>query len=288
MHARKILLTARILGVLLILLLLLLLIVISRRQIGDYSNPENPIFAGSFASEPGQFDGTLRVVSWNVHYAEFVEQIIATLENAEELRDADVMLFQEVSIEGVETIARRMGYNYVFYPAVFSRRRQEEYGNAILSKWSLRDPGKIVLPNAIPGWIETRNASRATITLVDDDILVYSVHLDTTWIIPKWVRSQGLFLVDVIASDDKFVILGGDFNTWTQGGIATLENGLGRVGLIRLTRGTGYTFETSSLKLTLDHIFSGEVLDYQAGVYRDTDASDHYPVWADMVMSDAD
>ena len=42
------------------------------------------------------------------------------------------------------------------------------------------------------------------------------------------------------------------------------------------------------MRLTLDHIFSGEVLEYQAGVFRDTDASDHYPVWADMVMSDAD
>ena len=184
-HVRRILLNARILGVLLILVLLLFLIVISRRQVGDYSNQEDPFFAGSFASESGQFDGTLRVVSWNVHYAEHADQLIETLQSAAELRDADVMLFQEIDIEGVETIARRMGYNYVFYPAVFSRRRQEEFGNAILSKWPLKDPGKIILPNAIPGWIETRNASRATITFGDDDILVYSVHLDTTWIIPK-------------------------------------------------------------------------------------------------------
>ena len=273
-------LNVRILSVVLILFLLLLLIVFSRRQIGDYSKLEDPFYAGSYTSEPGQFDGTLRVVSWNVHYAENVDQFINILESAEELRDADVMLFQEVDIEGVDRIARRLGYNYVFYPAVFSRRFREEFGNAILSKWPLSDPEKIVLPNAIPGWIETRNASRATLTLGDNAIQVYSVHLDTTWIIPKWVQSQGLFLVDVIAREDKFVILAGDFNTWTQGGISTLENGLSKVGLIRLTRGTGHTFETAGLNLTLDHIFSREVVEHQAGVFRGTDASDHFPVWA--------
>jgi len=26
------------------------------------------------------------------------------------------------------------------------------------------------------------------------------------------------------------------------------------------------------------------VLDYQAGVYRQTNASDHYPVWADISL----
>jgi endonuclease/exonuclease/phosphatase family metal-dependent hydrolase len=42
------------------------------------------------------------------------------------------------------------------------------------------------------------------------------------------------------------------------------------------------------LKLTLDHIFSVEGLIYQAGVYRQTDASDHYPLWVEILADHAE
>jgi endonuclease/exonuclease/phosphatase family metal-dependent hydrolase len=121
----------------------------------------------------------------------------------------------------------------------------------------------------------------------DRDILVYSVHLDTTWMIPRWVTTQGQYLVEEVEKGGHFVILGGDFNTWTSGSVAFLENGLEGAGLERLTEGTGYTFESAGLRLTLDHIFSMDGLDYQAGVYRQTDASDHYPLWAEITIDSA-
>lgn len=272
----------------LVLLLLLLWLLVSRRPIGDYSDPHKPFYEGYYADAQGRFDGKLRVVTWNLHYAEKQDQAIATLENVQELQDADVLLLQEMDIDGVETLAQRLHYNYIFYPAAIHRQRREEYGNAILSKWPLSHPAKIVLPNWLPDWLQSRNAARATISIGIREILVYSVHLDTTWIIPKWVESQGEFLIEEVGKENNLVILGGDFNTWTPGSIATLENGLRKVGLERVTKGMGYTFESSGLRLTLDHIFSGDVLDYQAGVYRQTDASDHYPVWVDMLMSITD
>jgi endonuclease/exonuclease/phosphatase family metal-dependent hydrolase len=272
----------------LFLLPLLFGLAISRRPVGDYSDPENPFYAGYYADSLGSYDGKLLVVAWNLHYAEKLDQAISTLEDVPELQDADVLLLQEMDLEGVETLAQRLHYNYVFYPAAFHRVRKEEYGNAILSKWHLSHPAKIILPNWLPGWLQSRNAARATISVGMTDFLVYSVHLDTVWVVPVWALTQGEFLVELVGNENKFVILGGDFNTWTKGGIAALEKGLGQVGLIRLTRGTGYTFKLSGLRLTLDHIFSGDVLDYRAGVYRQTDASDHYPVWVDLVMSDAD
>lgn len=278
----------KLLGALLLLFLFLVVILFSRRQIGDYSDPRGPYFEGYYGGEQAQSDGSLRVVTWNLHHAEFVEQVIDALDNVEELRNADVLLLQEVDLAGVESIAHRLGYNYVFYPAVLSRRSRVEFGNAVLSLWPLTDPEKIVLPNAIPGWLESRNAARATISMGSREILVYSVHLDTTWIIPTWVQSHEQFLVEEIERGNKFIILGGDFNSWTSGSIKLLENGLGKAGLVRISKGTGYTFEFSDLKLTLDHIFSGEVVDFEAGVYRQTNASDHYPIWADMEITGND
>lgn len=268
----------------LLLVLLFSLLLISRKPVGDYSNPEGPYSEGNFADIPAEFDGVLRVVAWNMHYGEKLDQAIATLENTPQLRGADVLLLQEMDAEGVETLAQRLHYNYVFYPAAMHRQRREEYGNAVLSKWPLRNSTKIVLPNWLPGWLQSRNAARAITTVGEVDILLYSLHLDTTWMIPQWAVTQGDFLVKEASRGHDFVILGGDFNTWTDGSVALLESGMQKVGLERLSRGSGYTFKYFGIKLTLDHIFSMEGLEYRAGVYRQTDASDHYPLWAEITI----
>ncbi len=236
----------------------------------------------------GRLMGSCRVVTWNLHYAEKLDSVFAALEDVQQLQGADIILLQEMNIEAVEEISKRLHYNYIFYPAATHRQRREEYGNAILSKWPLSDPAKIVLPNWLPDWLQSRNAARATISLGGMEIVVYSAHFDTVWMVPRWAGTQGEYLAEEAGHRDQFVILAGDFNTWTQGSIATLESGLESAGLKRLSKGKGYTFESSGLKLTLDHIFSGEVPEYQSGVFRETDASDHYPVWADLVMPDAD
>jgi hypothetical protein len=65
-----------------------------------------------------------------MYYGEKLEQAIKTLEDAPELRDADILLFQEIDAVGVEAIAQRLGYNYVFYPAILDHHRRIEYGDA--------------------------------------------------------------------------------------------------------------------------------------------------------------
>jgi len=284
MYARGMNIGIKILSVLLIAFLLLVLFLLSRRPIGNYADPQGPFFEGSYAEAQRQFDGRLRVITWNLHYAEKAEQAIEVLKNVPELTDADVLLLQEMDVEGVETIAQGLGYNYVYYPAAIHRYHRKEFGNAILSKWTLSDPAKIVLPNWLPGWLQSRNAARATISVAGREILAYSVHMDTVWMIARWEKTQGEFLVEEVGKGDDMVILGGDFNTWNRSSIALLEKGLGNADLERVSKGSGYTFESSGLRLTLDHLFSGEVLDYQSGVYRQTDVSDHFPVWAELVI----
>jgi len=269
---------------LLILVLLAARLLNVRRVFGNYSDPAGPLFEGAYAGEVGNFDGSLRVVTWNMHHGEHLEQAIATLEDAAELRNADILLLQEIDLEGVETIAQRLHYNYVYYPAFFSRKYQKEFGNAILAKWPLSHPTKIVLPNALPGWLESRNSASAIILVDGREIIVQSLHLEITWMYLMRGESQVEFLSRAAGGKDIFIIIGGDFNTWTPASIAILGDRMNKIGLTRLTKGTGYTFEWSGLKLTLDHIFSKAVLDNQAGVYRQTNASDHYPLWAEISL----
>jgi len=137
----------------LLLVLLAVVLLVMRRETANYSNPGGPFFEGSYAGEVGNFDGSLRVVTWNLHHGEKLEQAIETLEDAPELRDADILLLQEIDVEGVEAIAQKLHYNYVYYTAFFHPRFKKEFGNAILTKWPLSNPDKIVLPMLFPaGW----------------------------------------------------------------------------------------------------------------------------------------
>ena len=85
----------------LFLFTLLFGLTISRRPVGDYSDPEIPFYEGYYADSQGSYDGKLLVVAWNLHYAEKLDQAISTLENVPELQDADVLLLQEIDLEGM-------------------------------------------------------------------------------------------------------------------------------------------------------------------------------------------
>jgi endonuclease/exonuclease/phosphatase family metal-dependent hydrolase len=261
-----------------ITLIIALLLLAWRNHKINYTDPHGDLIQENHAGLENAFDGSLRVVTWNLHFGEKLDEIIATLENATELQEPDLLLLQEINAEGVESIARQLRYNYIYYPTVFSRRRQSEYGIAILSKWPLKDPDKILLPNWLPGWVENRFAVKAVTTMNDRDITVYNTHLDLMWMEP-----QVKFLASEMDKQDGPIILGGDFNTWRPWSIPFLEDLMKGVGLERLTRESGYTFEVSGLKFTLDHIFSEE-LDYTSGVYRKTNASDHHPVWVEIKL----
>lgn len=284
MRSRKTFVLIVLTAALIFILLLAAAPLLSHRALGDYTDPAGPLFQGFYSDGSGVFSGSLRVVTWNLFYGDRLEAAIQTLVETPELQNADVLLFQEIDAAGVEEIARRLNYNYIFYPTILDHQRRIEYGDAILSKWPLSNPSKLVLPVFFPGWLESRSSTGAIMTVAGREIIVHSTHLDITWMIFRRGESQADSLSKGIGLLDQPVILGGDFNTWIPISIALLEKVLGKIGLQRLSKGTGYTFEWSRLQLTLDHLFSNTALDHRSGVYRQTNASDHFPVWAEMTI----
>jgi endonuclease/exonuclease/phosphatase family metal-dependent hydrolase len=261
------------------MILITMLLILWKKHIINYTDPKGPVEQGSFVDSEEAFDGILRVTTWNLHFGEDVNKVIATLKTAGELQASDLLLFQEIDAEGVKKIAKELRYMYIYFPTVFSHQRQKEYGIAILSKWPIDNPEKILLPNWFPGWVENRYAARAVVSVGGKEITVCNVHLDVVW-----MESQGRFLTRLIGRESYATILGGDFNTWRSSSIVSLTDSLQTIGLERMTKGTGHTFETNALKFTLDHIFSLEGMEYTAGVYHQTDASDHFPVWVEIVF----
>ena len=251
----------------------------------NYNDPFGPVYEGKHAPEQIDFDGRLKIITWNLRHGEGIEKAIETLHEVDELSDADVLLLQEMDELGVERIAQELSYNYVFYPTLIRPRQGKLQGNAILTKWPIIEHGKIFLPKIVPQIMENRIAVKGTILVDGSEVDVYNVHLETIWLLPLRINRQADHLAGMI-DPTRNSIVAGDFNSWYDMVINYLEDLFESLGLKRVSAGTGYTFETTGLRLTLDHIFTNQVSDYRSGVYRETDASDHYPVWADLLLSD--
>ncbi len=248
----------------------------------NYDDPNAPLFAGSYAETPADFAGELKIVSWNIKFAGEVEQALAELPEVEALRAADFLLLQEMDEASVDAIARTLGYNYVYYPASVHPETGRNFGNAILSKWPLSQPGKIVLPYESPTNGQTRIAVTAVATVGDREIPLYSTHNETFVLSSEKRLQQTETIVEQIDKGADIVIAGGDFNTISQIGVAALEERFAKADMERVP--TGPTVIRAGKGFPADHIFvrGGEIA--ASGVWSETEASDHFPVWVELAL----
>lgn len=267
------------------LIFLLLPTITACRQIENYEAENEPLFAANHAESPPRFDGSIRVVTWNIKFAEQVGVAGDNLESVETLQRTDVLLLQEMDEAGVEALARALHLNYVYYPASVHSYHGKNFGNAILSPWPISAPGKILLPHKNPKNGQRRTATRAVVTINGIDVLAYSVHTETFWLDRRKRLDQFEALAQDISPDAPAVIVGGDFNTATRGSISDLDKIFGRVNLDRVSEGGGYTVQSNGLEFALDHVYARGFVPLQTGVYRNTSASDHFPVWVVLNFS---
>jgi len=71
---------------------------------------------------------TLRIVTFNVQYAQHIDRAIALLESSAALRDADVIALQEMDAPGTQRIAAALGMSYVYYPASVAPATGRDFG----------------------------------------------------------------------------------------------------------------------------------------------------------------
>ena len=263
------------------LLIALIVIIATRTPAKNYVDLYGPVYTGTYAEEPANFSGELKVVSWNLNFANRAAQAITELSTVAELRDADIILLQEMDEVSVEEVAQALRYNYIYYPASIHRRYARQFGNAILSRWPLSEPQKVILSDHFRGLKHNRIAVRALVNLGDQQVVAYSTHMDMVWMLPGRSESQVEFLVRQVGKEKSAVIVGGDFNSWTQSSVDFLDDLFGEIGVRRVSKEAGPTYETfGGWPLTLDHIFTSELFTSKAGVWQQTNASDHSPVWA--------
>jgi endonuclease/exonuclease/phosphatase family metal-dependent hydrolase len=254
----------------------LLLLLSGCRTGRNYTEEKGPRYAGGpppAAAVP--IDTTsIKVVSFNVEFAMRIDRAIGLLASDSTLRDASVLLLQEMNERATRRVAEALGLWYVYYPAIYHFRTRQLFGNAVLSRWPIVDDKKIVLPH-VSRFVRTqRTATAATIQVGSHRVRVYSTHLGTPTDITSGGRHDQLrAILDDAAGYDR-VILGGDMND-------------ARVG--RMVHEMGYVWATQHGPPTsplgrIDHIFLKGFAGADgapAGAVTTADQiSDHLPVWA--------
>jgi endonuclease/exonuclease/phosphatase family metal-dependent hydrolase len=240
----------------------------------NYLDPAGPRYVGPAPrSAPATVvDHVLQVATFNIERGERIGRALEVIRQNARLRDADILLLQEMDAPGTERIAEALGMGWVYYPATL--RNGRGFGNAILSPWPITADEKLLLPHSSILGGTRRIATVATVQVEGIDVRVYSVHLATA-VNQSWQdRVDQMETVLADASSYEHVVIGGDLNS---GSIA--EYALWR----------GYTWLTFAGPRTtrfarLDHILTRGFVAPAAevsGTIRDNlGASDHLPVWA--------
>ena len=246
----------------------------------NYPDPASPRYEGAahVIARPGQGD-TLKVVSFNIEYARETRRAIRILRTAPELRDADVLLLQEMTAPATKMIADSLGLYYVYYPAIYNRLVRHDFGNAVLSRWPVVEDAKLILPSRSRYAKTQRIATAATIDVNGRRLRVYSTHFGTPADLGWEGRvAQLRFILDDAARYPR-VLVGGDMNSADIG---------------RIAREAGYLWPTDTIRKSntygrLDHFFvrglSMAIPTATGTHYVPPAISDHSPIWIRLAVS---
>jgi endonuclease/exonuclease/phosphatase family metal-dependent hydrolase len=243
-------------------------------RVTNYLEPAQPFYETRSGvtrdAEPG-----LRVVTFNVKEGRKIPEAIAALGRHPDLRDADVVVLQEMNADGVAAVARALRMNSAYFPATREPGGGRDWGNAVLSPWPIEDPRKVLLPHL--GRIRRRGRTATSVLVRHGSraVRVYSTHLGSPWDTGEGSRrDQAARILDDAEGSREPVVVAGDFNSETLGQLFEAR------GYCWPTRGRGATIH----RFSVDHVFARGLCTpavLRGGVARDVkDASDHRPVWA--------
>jgi len=240
----------------------------------NYPDPASPRYAdtASVVNTPSSRE-TLRIVSFNIEYSRHARQAVRILSSVPTLRDADVVLLQEMTAPATRFLADSLHMRYVYYPAIYNRIVHRDIGNAVLSRWPIIDDAKLILPSRSRYAKTQRIATAATIKFRNQSIRVYSTHFGTPADLGWTGRVAQLRSILGNAATYSHVVIGGDMNSRDIG---------------RIARDVGYLWPTDTIPKSnafgrFDHFFvRGLTMASSSGVGTHRvprSVSDHSPIW---------
>lgn len=228
----------------------------------------------------------LRVVSYNIHHGtdaydepsmDRIAEVLARL-------DADIIALQEVDMNRPRSggkkqaaeLARRLGMGYVFGAA--KRYRRGAYGNAVLSRFSIAGYETISLPDPR----EERCCLQVQIKVANNTLGFFALHLGLNQEL-RLLHLQQQVLPNVLGFPGP-AILAGDFNAVSsQPEIQLVTQHL--TDSFDFNSGELiHTFSSQHPAVRLDYIFVNSLVHVRQYYITNSNASDHFPVTADLVL----
>lgn len=255
-----------------------------------YLDPQGPIYLQSpDVEELDLYDG-IQLVTYNLKFCEQPSLLTEDLMRLETLKQADVLLFQEVvgvprRENCVQDLARSLSYYAVFIPAMRHPKNNLDFGNAILSRWPIENVHKIVLPHKHLIWRTHRVALMATIRHPEHPFDVATVHLETLLGSSELRIEQARFVFEQLPSE-RPVLVSGDWNTFFESDVLRLELEAQQYDLINMTEDIVDTRPSVIGPWKLDHTFGRGFKSWKAGVESEAKGSDHLPLWHELELLD--
>lgn len=250
----------------------------------NYPDQNSPVYTGNYAVNSPEPTQTLTVVSYNIWFAEDIDQALSELREINSQKVIDIVLLQEMDEVGTERMARELQLNYVYFPAAIEPTYGKNFGNAILSRCPIVDSQKLILPHKSFSNRMNRIATRAIIQIHGTNILVYSVHTESIFTLPGFRREQYTAILDDLDPEVELVIVGGDFNSFTESDVEEVEEVYRQAGFIRASEDSGYTIAKYGIGVASDHIFTKGFVVEEAGKLEEATASDHLPIWVTLML----
>ncbi len=240
---------------------------------------------------PATYDGTLRVLTYNIHHANPPSTTttidINAIANVIKQQNADLVALQEIDVNTTRSgttlnEAAELGRltNMKFYFAKAIDYGGGEYGVAILSKYTMEATNNTQLPTAEGTNGERRTLATAVIALPDGKKVVFaSTHLDAQ------SADTNRFLqinkiVELLQSERNPVIIGGDFNAVPG---TRIINALDAAFTRTCITSCGFTIPVNNPNKTIDFIAYKPSNKFKVAEHKVIDekyASDHLPVLA--------
>ena len=238
-----------------------------------------------------------RVATYNVHGCvgtdgirseARISEVIATLEvDVIGLQELDLNRRRSAGCDQAGLIAEQLGWQRIFHPAM--RVAEEQYGDAILSRWPMRLRQAGELPSVTTRLCpETRAAVWVEIEMPAGRVQVINTHLGLGQR-ERFMQAQLLVGDEWVgrAKGDEALILMGDFNCLPNSRpYRLIAQKLRDARMLVSPRPNLRAFPTRLPLLAVDHIFVNERFDVDsiavARNSRTREASDHFPVVADL------
>lgn len=242
---------------------------------------------------------TVRIATWNLHFAGDPEDLAARIRGSADLASAAILIVQEIRAYPNEPgsrasrLAAALGMTYVYAPA--RTVGDGTHGVAIFSRYPLEDAEVRELPYFTQPNPERRIALRADVVIGTDRLRVVDVHLDTR--LDPGDRITQLHPA-VNDAGDRLVV-GGDFNTlpweWADDAVpltsteaatgqqqaAVVDDYMMHGRFVRALTPDTATFPVPVFSIRLDNLYARDLPVPASGVEH-LGGSDHWPVWFDV------